>query len=269
MPNAACPYRNHPGAPWQHMFSGMLRLSALTELETAHGPYWNAPDLDRLVSSCGCLQKLSLRCTTGLQLSVLLQLSNLVQLWMAGKTDKSTMASLAQLSGLHRLQRLAVTNPNNCRGIVFRPLKALTQLTYLALPDCSRWRPSMQQRYLQLRGRPPSHIDRFRWPSASCSVITSTVSEWHGVEFTAATSVIRSGRHCTGALVRLTGCHEVLACVAFLLPMIGRPPAMWMCACVEQPQPQPAAVFLLSRITVTVAVTVVGSASHYSQSRWQ
>jgi len=70
-------HRDYPAKPWQQMFSERLRLSVLTELETAYGPCWEATDLDRLVSSCSRLQKLSLRCTPGLQLTALLQLTDL------------------------------------------------------------------------------------------------------------------------------------------------------------------------------------------------
>jgi len=107
-PPCLCPFcsfhlhRRQP-RPWQHVFPDRLHLSALTELETAYSPSWNTPDLKRLVSSCSHLQKLSLRCTPGLQLSALLQLTELVQLWLTDTTDSSTMASLAQLSGLHQL----------------------------------------------------------------------------------------------------------------------------------------------------------------------
>jgi len=156
------------------VFSEGLQLSALTELETAYGLSWDAPDLGRLVSSCSCLQKLSLRCTPGLQLTALLQLSSLVQLWLAGGTDSSTMASLAQLSGLHQLQRLAVTDPRQFNGGLFMPLTALTQLTYLALPYYSENGHSMEQFLLQLCGRPSLVVDG--WPTAFCPAITSTVS---------------------------------------------------------------------------------------------
>jgi len=135
LPNAACPYRNRPAAPWQHVFPDRLQLSALTELETAYSPSWRATDLDRLVSSCRRLQKLSLCCTPGLQLTALLQLNNLWQLWLRRAPDhKSTMTSLAQLSGLRKLRRLGVTDASTgCSDGLFMPLTALTQLTYLAL----------------------------------------------------------------------------------------------------------------------------------------
>jgi len=196
LPNAACPYRYQLGhGPWQHMFSGMLHLSALTVLETAYGPSWETPDLNRLVSSCSHLQKLSLCCNPGLQLSALLQLDNLMQLWLRGNIDSSTMASLAQLSGLHRLRRLAVTDGSRCRGSFFMPMTALTQLTYLALPDRSNLDSSMRKRLLQLYGKPPRYVDWHRWPDASGYVITSTVSELHGVKSRVATSnsVIQPG----------------------------------------------------------------------------
>jgi len=174
LPNAACPYRGQPGGPWQHMFPDRLRLSALTELETAYGPSWEAPDLDRLVSSCNCLRKLSLYYTPGLQLTALLQLDNLMQLWLRGEPDSSTMASLAQLSVLYRLQRLAVTDPCRFSGRLFKPVTALNQLTYLALPHYSE-SASMQQLLLQLCDKPSPFVDR--WPSRFCSVITSMVSD--------------------------------------------------------------------------------------------
>jgi len=176
LPNAACPYRDQLGCErWQHVFSDSLQLSALTELETAHGPTCKASDLDRLVSSCSHLQKLSLHCTPRLQLRALLQLTELVQLWLRGKPDSSTMASLAQLSALQRLQRLAVTGPYPFSDRLFKPLTAFTQLTYLALPYYSESGSNMQQLLLQLCGKPSHVIDR--WPDASRSVITSAVSE--------------------------------------------------------------------------------------------
>jgi len=168
--NAACPYRLDPG-PWQHIFPGSLQLSAFTELETAYGPSWEAPGLDRLVSSCSNLQKLSLHCTPGLQLTALRQLSSLRQLWLEGKPDSSTMATLAQLTGLPGLQRLAVTGPWFDSSL-FIPVTALTQLTYLALPCFSESGSSIEQILLELHGT-PSPVDR--WPVVSF-VITSTVS---------------------------------------------------------------------------------------------
>jgi len=159
------------------MFPEGLRLSALTEFETACSPRWEAADLDRLVSSCSHVQKLSLHCTLGLQLSVLSQLNNLMQLWLSGETDSSMMASLSHLTALHRLQRLAVTDNCKCNGSFFLPLTALTQLTYLALPHHPTLHSSMQQRLLQLWGKTVPDVDRRRWPTEACSVITSTVSE--------------------------------------------------------------------------------------------
>jgi len=210
-PNAACPYRNHLDGPWQHVFPDSLRLSRLTELETAYGPSWKTPELDRLVSSCSLLQKLSLRCTPGLQLTALLQLTDLVQLWLWGKPDSSTMASLAQLSGLHQLQRLAVTDPCRFSGRLFMPLTALTQLTCLALPDFSENGSSMDQVLLQLHGRPLRHVHG--WPRPSHSVITSTVSEWHGVGPEEQLAYQGAGAEA----VCWSAYHLVLACVAFLL----------------------------------------------------
>jgi len=159
------------------VFPDRLHLSALTELETAYGLPWEAPDLDRLVSSCGHLQKLSLCCTPGLQLTALLQLTELVQLWLTGETaDSSILASLAQLTGLQRLQRVAITDPFNFSDAVFKPMTALTQLTYLALPYHSEAGFIMQEiLLLQLRAKPSNAVDG--WPDASFSLITSTVSQ--------------------------------------------------------------------------------------------
>jgi len=173
LPNAACPYRDQPSGPWQHVFPDRLRLSTLTELETAYGPPWEAADLNRLVSSCGCLQKLSLCCTPGLQLTALLQLTDLVQLWLTGTTDSCTIASLAQLTGLCRLQRLAVTDACVFSSKLFIPLTALTQLTYLALPYYLGDGSTTEQLLLEHCGSPSPVV---RWPSGLCPVITSTVS---------------------------------------------------------------------------------------------
>jgi len=156
------------------VFPDRLQLSTLTELETAHSPAWKTADLDRLVSSCSRLQELSLHHTPGLQLTALLQLTGLVQLWLRGQPDRSTMASLAQLSALRRLQRLAVTDPCVFSSRLFTPLTALTQLTYLALPDYAEHGLSMEELLLQLRGKSSSFVDR--WPSVFCSTITSMVS---------------------------------------------------------------------------------------------
>jgi len=93
------------------MFQDKLRLSGLTELRTAHAMTWEAPDLDRLVSSCCHLQFLSLSCSEGLQLKPLLQLSALTALWLTGATDGSTVASLVQWSALQGLQQLIVMDP--------------------------------------------------------------------------------------------------------------------------------------------------------------
>jgi len=89
------------------------------------------------------------------------------------------MTSLSQLSGLYRLQRLAVTDPCVFSGILFMPLTAVTQLTYLALPQYSESGASMQQLLLELCGESSPLVDR--WPSRLCSVITSKVSDLHWV----------------------------------------------------------------------------------------
>jgi len=172
--HSACPYRDNPEGPWQHVFPDRLRLPALTELETAWGFSWKAADLNQLVSSCSHLQKLSLRCTPGLQLTALLQLTDLVRLWLEGETDSITIASLAQLSALQRLHRLAVTGPCVFSGRLLESLTAFTQLTYLVLPHHSHLGPSMQQRLLELCGKPAPFVDQ--WPIAQCLAITSKVS---------------------------------------------------------------------------------------------
>jgi len=157
------------------VFPDRLRLSALTELETAHGLSWKAPDLDRLVSSCSRLQKLSLRCTSGLQLTAMLPLIDLTQLWLVGDINASTVTSLAALTGLHRLQRLAITDTCAPSKNLLVALTSFTQLTYLALPHHSYFGSSMQQAFLQHCGN-PSHFTE-RWPVMFCSVVASTVSE--------------------------------------------------------------------------------------------
>jgi len=156
------------------VFPDRLRLATLTELDTAYGPSWKAADLNRLVSSSSHLQNLSLRCTPGLQLTALLQLADLTQLWLAGIMDASTGASLKKLTGLQRLQRLAIT-PYPASEHLLLTMTAFTQLTYLALPHYSDFGSSMQQALLQLCGNPAPCVDR--WPVVVCSVITSTVSE--------------------------------------------------------------------------------------------
>jgi len=150
----------------------------LTELQTAYGRCWQALGLDRLVSSCGNLQKLSLCCTPGLQLTALLQLTDLDHLWLGGQIDSSTMASLSHLTGLRKLQRLAVTDACGVSSRLFLPLTALTQLTYLALPQRSEFGASMQLlRKLYVNKR----FDVDSWPTAFCIVITNTVSGLFGV----------------------------------------------------------------------------------------
>jgi len=158
------------------VFPDRLRLSALTELETAHGLSWKAPDLDRLVSSCSRLQKLSLRCTSGLQLTAMLPLIDLTQLWLVGDINASTVTSLAALTGLHRLQRLAITDPCASTEHLLVTLTSFTQLTYLVLPHHSFFGSSIQPALRQLCGNPLHHsVDR--WPVLHFSVITSTVSD--------------------------------------------------------------------------------------------
>jgi len=159
------------------VFSCGLRLSTLTELETAYGPTWEAADLDRLVSSCSNLQKLSLYCTSGLQLTALLQLTDLVQLWLTSAVHSSTVTSLAQLSVLQRLRRLAFSNSRQPGNTFFAPLTALTQLTYLALPRPSRVGATMQHLLLRLQAKPPSSYGP--WPTDLCYAITNTVSSKH------------------------------------------------------------------------------------------
>jgi len=128
------------------VFREKLRLSALTELDTAYVMPWAAADLDRLVSSCSSLQELSLCCSPGLQVTALLQLTALTNLWLAGATEDST-ASISQLSVLHGLKRLAITDPCSLAdddAVWF--LTALTQLTYLALSNSNGvFSPVMQQ----------------------------------------------------------------------------------------------------------------------------
>jgi len=168
--------RDQPG-PWQHVFPGRLRLSALIELDAADAKTWKASDFDRLVSSCSNLQALSLHCSPGLQLTALLQLTTLTQLHVTGVTHTNTVASLAQLSGLQRLQRLAITNPCSLPGNnAVLPLTALTQLTYLALTDrADAFSAAMQRRLCHL------HKETYK-THGSCHIIRNTVSAliWPG-----------------------------------------------------------------------------------------
>jgi len=117
------------------MFHETQQLSALTELNVAYAISWQAPDLDRLVSSCSNLQTLSMCCSPGLQLTPLRQLAALTHLWLTGATAYSTVTSLKQLSALQGLQELFVLDPWRSTDDAVRSLTALTQLTSLGLSD--------------------------------------------------------------------------------------------------------------------------------------
>lgn len=164
--------REQPG-PWQHVFPEKLQLPALTELDTSYVMPWEAADLDRLVSSCSALRVLSLCCSRGLQLTPLLQLTALTNLWLTGVTEDIT-ACLRQLPVLHGLQRLAVTDPCSLTdddGV--RSLATLTQLTYLVLSDSDGvFSPVMEQHVMQWFGN--EDIDY----KVTGYTITNTVSGW-------------------------------------------------------------------------------------------
>jgi len=115
------------------MFPDTLRLPALTEIITDDVMTWGASDLDRLVSSCYHLQTLSMCCSEGLQLTQLLQLTALTQLWLAGVTANSTVASVVQLSALQGLQELVFLDPCCFTDDAVKSLTALTQLKRLGL----------------------------------------------------------------------------------------------------------------------------------------
>lgn len=138
-----------------------------------------ASDLDRLVRSCSALQTLSLRCSRGLQVTGLLHLTALTQLWLTGVQQSSTVASLAQLSQLQGLQRLAITDPCSLpddEDDALLPLTALTQLTYMALTDKEgAFSPAMQQQLCHLCKEPFEEC-------GPCCIIRNTVSAliWSG-----------------------------------------------------------------------------------------
>jgi len=136
------------------MFPDTLKLPMLTLLDLAYTMPWWPSDLDRLVSSCSTLQALSLCCSEELQLTPLLQLTALTSLWLAGATEDITVASLVQLSALHGLQELIVTDPCWIDDDEVRSLTALTQLTSLGLSDSGGvYSAAMQQQLLQWFGQ--------------------------------------------------------------------------------------------------------------------
>jgi len=151
------------------MFPDRLQLTALAELGIAYAMTWEASDLDRLVSSCCHLQTLSLRCSPGLQLTALLQLTSLTYLWLAGASEHNTTASLVQLSALQGLHELIVMDPCCFPDDAVRSLTALTQLTSLGLSGSDGvFSATMQQQLLQHFGQ--------RRGVFECHIITNTVS---------------------------------------------------------------------------------------------
>jgi len=153
------------------MFPDTLRLSALTKLDIVDTMPWEGSDLDRLVSSCSNLQTLSLCCSEGMQLTPLLQLTALTQLWVAGVTNNSTVASLVQLSALQGLQELFVIDPCSFTDDAVRSLTALTQLTRLGLSDDDEaFSTTMQQQLQQQFGQ--EQVDE---SAMTCHIIADTV----------------------------------------------------------------------------------------------
>jgi len=102
-----------------------------------------------MASSCSSLKQLSLSCSPGLQLTALLQLTGLSELWLTGIVSSSTITSLAQLSGLQGLQTLVIASYKGVGDSEVFELTKLTQLTHLALPHQSAFSPALQQQ-LQL-----------------------------------------------------------------------------------------------------------------------
>jgi len=154
------------------MFPDKQQLTALTQLTTDDAMTWSPSDLDRLVSSCCHLQKLSLCCSEGLQLTGLLQLTALNELWLRNTTEDNTVASLVQLSALQGLQELVVMDLCRFTDDAVRSLTALTQLTHLGLSDSDDvFSTAMQQQLLQQFGR--EEIDG---SDVMFHIITNTVS---------------------------------------------------------------------------------------------
>jgi len=155
------------------MFPDNQRLSALTELNFAEAMPWGPPDLDRLVSSCCQLERLSLCCSPGLELTPLLQLAVLKRLYLRGVTKDSTVASLVQLSALQSLQELIVVDP--CRFTNCHAIKSLTALTQLARFGLSGsydiFSTTVRQQRLQ-----QFDLQKVSDDCASFYVITNTVS---------------------------------------------------------------------------------------------
>jgi len=115
------------------MFGAQLQLSQLTELATANSIEWQPGDLDRLVCSCSALQKLSLWCSDDLQLTALLQLTQLTSLGVRGVTSSMTTASLSRLRGLEELK---IITPCRLNDGTLASLTALNKLTHLLLLMC-------------------------------------------------------------------------------------------------------------------------------------
>jgi len=156
------------------MFPESQQLSALTELDIAYTMPWQAADLDRLASSCSNLQTLSLRCSSGLQLTPLLQLTALARLWLTVVTEDSTVTSLAQLSALQGLQVLTVVDPCCFTDDAIRSLTALTQLTRLGLSDSDGvFSTTMRQQLLQEFGS-----DELDERTCTCHIIKNTVGTY-------------------------------------------------------------------------------------------
>lgn len=117
------------------MFGPKLHLQQLTELDSAMVIPREAADLDRLVSSCRHLRGLSMRCSGGLLLTPLLKLKALNRLWVNGVTDRRTVLSLAQLSGLTGLRALLITERCQLTNYAVCSLTALKRLKCLTLTN--------------------------------------------------------------------------------------------------------------------------------------
>jgi len=179
LPIHCCRYQ--PGL-WQHVLPDSRQLLQLTALSTSIPCETSA--LDLLARSCSQLEELCLCCTAGMELTALLQLTALSSVWLEAPVDSCPVASLAQLSGLQGLERLAITacpqDPCSISDDIVGSLTALTALTLLALPgEDGVLSAAMQQQLQRCEQGPFTQGGVFMdmpWRDRPCCVFTSTVS---------------------------------------------------------------------------------------------